>query len=474
MMMRTMLATVLLGACSVGAAEKPNLLFIFADDYSYEAVHAAGMAEIETPNIDRLMASGTSFTHAYNSGGWHGAICVASRTMLMTGRQLWHAEAAEKTLKKDFVDQGKLWPQLMKAEGYETYMTGKWHVGAKAEEAFDHARNIRPGMPGSVAKAYNRPLEGKEDPWDPTDTSLGGFWQGGTHWSVVGANDAIDFLGMAKKNEKPFFIYLAFNAPHDPRQAPQEYLDKYPVEKVAVPENFLERYPYCDEMQAPWSLRDEKLAPMPRTKHSVQVHRREYYALITHMDAQIGRVLDALEANGQAENTHIVFTADHGLSVGHHGLIGKQNLYDDSVRVPFVLTGPGVEKGRRVAAPIYLQDVIPTALDWAGAETPGHIEFKSLLPFVEGKGEARKSIYGAYRMAQRSVTMEGYKLIIYPAAKKARMFNLEKDPQEMVDLLEEGKGKGKDVAKRLFGELLKLQKEMDDRLELKAGELGLD
>lgn len=466
--MRRIVSLILLSVSGLAAAEKPNLLFIFADDYTYEAVHALGMDEIQTPNLDRLVNSGTTFTHAYNSGAWHGAVCVASRGMLMSGRQLWHAKEEEKTWEKAYVQKGKFWPQLMEAAGYETYMSGKWHVKAKAEGVFNHVQHVRPGMPKTVKKSYNRPLEGKEDPWDSADRSLGGFWEGGKHWSEVGADDAVEFLGMAKESKKPFFIYLAFNAPHDPRQAPQEYLDMYPTEKVAVPENFLEAYPYRKEMKSPHSLRDEFLAPMPRTKHSVQVHRREYYALITHMDAQIGRVLDALEANGQAGNTNIVFTADHGLAVGHHGLLGKQNLYDHSVRVPFVVSGPGIAAGKKVGAPIYLQDVIPTALAWAGAEKAEHIEFDSVLPHLTGKGEPRKAIYGAYQMAQRSITMDGYKLIVYPEAEKMRLYHLAKDPQEMADLLE--KGQGKDVAKRLFAELQKLQKEMDDPKVL--GDIG--
>jgi arylsulfatase A-like enzyme len=453
------------------AAEKPNVLFIFADDMTYEAIHAFGYDEIETPNLDRLVAEGTTFTHAYNSGGWHGAICVASRTMLMTGRQLWHAHKVDNKakLETEYAAQGKAWSQLMAAAGYETFMTGKWHVQIDPERIFDHVRHQRPGMPKTVKDSYNRPLKGKKDPWDPADPSVGGFWQGGKHWSEVQADDAIDFLGMAKKTEKPFFIYLAFNAPHDPRQSPQEYLDKYPVDQVKVPENFLEAYPYRNEMGSPITLRDEKLAPMPRTKHSIQVHRREYHALITHMDAQIGRVLAALKESGMAGTTQIVFTADHGLAVGRHGLLGKQNLYDHSVRVPFIMVGPGVPKGEKRRAPIYLQDVIPTALTWAGAEVPEHVQFESVLPHLVKSGEARSSIYGAYRDLQRSVTMGGCKLIVYPKAKIARLYHLSDDPFEMDDLLEKTKdpgGMNQVAATILLAELRRLGKEMGDEVVL--------
>ncbi|MAT47750.1 MAG: hypothetical protein CMO35_10025 [Verrucomicrobiaceae bacterium] len=322
-------------------------------------------------------------------------------------------------------------------------------------------------MPRSVKKAYNRPLEGKPDPWDPADKSIGGFWQGGKHWSEVQADDAIGFLEEAGKSKQPFFIYLSFNAPHDPRQAPQEYLDKYPAEKVAIPRNFLPRYPYCDEIANPHRLRDENLAPMPRTKRSVQVHRREYYAIITHMDAQIGRVLDQLDKSGKERETYVVFTADHGLAVGKHGLFGKQNMYDHSVRVPFVVTGPGVKAGATSDAPIYLQDIIPTSLDWAGAETPDHIQFRSLQPHLEGRGKKREYVYGAYLGVQRSITEGGYKLIYYPkAGNLLRLYKVSEDPHELNDLMQNGGPAVEQVVDRLWKRLKAVQGEFGDTLEL--------
>lgn len=457
-------------ALPLQAAKKPNVLFIFADDMTYDAIRALGNEEIETPNLDRLVKTGTTFSHAYNSGSWSGAVCVASRTMLMTGRQIWEANKvfSSKELMQEYVQKKRMWPQLLEKGGYKTYMSGKWHVKAKADVLFNVAKNVRPGMPKSIKKAYNRPLDGKPDPWDPADKSIGGFWQGGKHWSEVQADDAVEFLGAASKEEKPFFIYLAFNAPHDPRQAPQEFLDKYPADKIKIPESFLPRYPFCDEIGNPHKLRDEFLAPMPRTKHSVQVHIREYYAIITHMDAQIGRVLDALKKTGKEENTYIVFTADHGLAVGKHGLFGKQNMYDHSVRVPFIVVGPGVKAGRTTDAPIYLQDVIPSTLDWAGINIPQHVQFKSIQPHLKGNGPKRPSIYGAYLNKQRSITAGGYKLMVYPNANnKRRLYHVAKDPHELVDLLEKG---GDDVKAReaaLFALLKTEQGRLGDTLELK-------
>ena len=124
----------------------------------------------------------------------------------------------------------------MEDAGYETYFSGKWHVKVSPDSIFNHVSHIRPGMPNQTEAGYNRPIEGQEDIWSPYDTSFDGFWKGGKHWSEVLADDAEIFLDNASNSDKPFFMYLAFNAPHDPRQSPKEFVDKYPVENIAIPE----------------------------------------------------------------------------------------------------------------------------------------------------------------------------------------------------------------------------------------------
>jgi len=463
----TLTVLVLLAVRPVQAAKKPNILFIFADDQCYETIHALGNSEIETPNLDRLARRGVTFTHTYNQGSWSGAVCVASRTMLVTGRYLWHANKVYRSAEKER-QAGRFWPEYMKRAGYETYFTGKWHIRANANMAFDHAKHVRGGMPNQTPQGYNRPKSPADDTWKPWDRKFGGFWKGGKHWSEVVADDAVGYLNHAAKSEKPFFMYIAFNAPHDPRQSPKKYVEKYPLDEVQVPANFQPEYPYNDGIGCSPRLRDEKLAPFPRTKYAVKVHRQEYYAIITHMDAQIGRILDALQKTGQDEHTWIVFTADHGLAVGHHGLMGKQNLYDHSVRVPFLVAGPGVPKGEKRDQAIYLQDVMPTSLALAGVKQPDHVEFHNLLPLIKNPQEKSRyeSVYGAYLGLQRSVTHDGWKLILYPKIKKVRLYNLRKDPQEMHDLA--GEKQQASRIKSLFTRLLRLQKQTGDTLDLKA------
>ncbi len=237
--------SVLLFVHAAQAAEKPNILFLFTDDQSYNTVHALGNPDIITPNLDRLVNEGTSFTNTYNMGSWTGAVCVASRTMMNTGRSIWRANEIDDRKKMEAVqDSGQTWPQLLQSVGYETYMAGKWHVKLDPEKIFNNVRNVRPGMPNQTPEGYGRPVEGEPDKWSPYDPKFEGFWKGGKHWSEVLADDAEMFLEQAAKSDKPFFMYLAFNAPHDPRQAPKKFVDLYPLETMKVPESFQPSYPY--------------------------------------------------------------------------------------------------------------------------------------------------------------------------------------------------------------------------------------
>ncbi len=465
------LIVVLVGTGGVRAAERPadqrpNLLFIFADDQCYQTVHSLGCDEIQTPNLDRLVRSGLVFTHSYNQGSWTGAVCIASRTMLNTGRSLWHAQQVDRSVEKER-QAGRLWSEILRGAGYDTYFTGKWHVKVNAEKAFDHVTHVRPGMPNQTPQGYDRPIEGQPDVWKPWDRTYEGHWKGGKHWSEVLGDDALDYLKTAAKSEKPFFMYLAFNAPHDPRQSPKAFVDRYPLESIELPINFLPEYPFQNGMGCGPTLRDEKLAPFPRTPYAVKVNRQEYYAIITHMDAQVGRILDALEATGKADNTYIFFSADHGLACGQHGLMGKQNLFDHSVRMPFMVVGPGVAKGTRNETPIYLQDIMPTTLELAGVEKPAHVEFKSLLPMMRGRKVAHyDAVYGAYRTVQRMVTVGDFKMILYPDIRKVLLFNLKDDPHEMHNLAE---GRPyRETLRRLFRTLLELQREMGDELDVRG------
>ena len=473
-------AILVLNIIFVSAAEQPNIVFIFADDHTHWALGAAGHSIVKTPNLDRLAEEGTVFSNAYNQGGWHGAVCVASRAMLNTGRFLWNARSETNrgiaqpnnppTPEHRERYESNFWSRLLQDKGYETYFAGKWHVDGNqigARLLFNHLGTVRNGgMPATVESSYNRPVEGKVDAWSPHDPQFQGSWIGGQHWAEVLADDATKMIDMAAKSDKPFFMYLAFNSPHDPRQAPKEFVDMYPQESMDVPPNFLSENPFKDPMGCPVSLSDERLAPFPRTEYAVRVHRREYYAMISHLDAQIGRILAALDKVGKRENTCIIFAADNGLAIGAHGLFGKQNMFEHSVRVPLIIAGPGLPKQNRVDTPVYMQDVMPTTLEIAGKEIPQHVQFKSLLPLLHGKRtEQYAAIYGAYLpQAQRMVRSGDFKLIVYPNAKTLLLYDLKKDPYEIENLAEQPEYA--QTIRELFDELKRLQRETGDSLEL--------
>lgn len=487
-----LILSLLLLACSKKEEKqtKPNIVFIFTDDQTYSSIHALGNNEIITPTMDLLVKEGTTFTHAYNMGSWSGAVCAASRAMLISGRSVWKANSFRQNwVKRDSLN--KSWGKILESGGYDTYMTGKWHVDAPATSVFQNVTHVRPGMPKDawdhgkmVAKfdslskiknaksasimpnGYNRPLSINDTSWSATDTSKGGFWQGGTHWSEVLKDDAISFIDKAKSKDNPFFMYLAFNAPHDPRQAPQQYQDMYSLEDISIPESYMPEYPFRHQIANSDNLRDEALAPFPRTELAIKTHTKEYYASITHVDAQIGKIIEALKTSGKMDNTYIIFTADHGLAMGRHGLLGKQSLFDHSIRPPMIILGPTIPKNKKSNIDVYLQDAMTTSLDIAGIEKPKYIEFNSFLDIAKGKETKSKydAIYGAYLDVQRMIRKDGYKLMVYPQLKKVLLFNLENDPEEIKDISKNPEQKER--VKSLFKNLLKLQKEMDDPLDI--------
>jgi arylsulfatase A-like enzyme len=240
----------------------------------------------------------------------------------------------------------------------------------------------------------------------------------------------------------------------------------YPLDKISVPKSFIPENPDQDFIGCGKKLRDENLAPYPRTEYAIKVNRQEYYAIITHMDEQIGKILKALKKSGKADNTYIFYSADHGLAIGNHGLMGKQNMYDHSVRAPMLVIGPDIPKNKKVDADVYIQDIMATTLELAGVEKPKYVEFSSLLALA--KGTQTKSnydaIYGCYTEKQRMIRKNGFKLIAYPDAHKVLLFDMNKDPLEMNNLSDSVAYTSK--KKQLFDDLLKLQKSMDDELDL--------
>src|SRR5688572_19106279 len=288
---------VTLNLAAAQSLTRPNVLFLFADDMRADAIAAHGNPHIHTPNLDRLVASGFSFRGNYVFGGNSGAVCVPSRAMLMSGRTWFNMDAP--TLK-----DVKLLPELLGENGYVTFATGKWHNGQPSWlRAFQRGRAI---MFGGMSDHTKVPVCDLAPDGRLTAPRMGAKFS-----SELFADAAVDFL-KHHDGQKPFFAYVAFTAPHDPRQPPPRHREAYYRNPPPLPPNFLPQLPFDNGMMD--GGRDENLGAWPRTEKMIRDQLAEYYGLITHLDEQIGRILTALKRSGQAENTIIIYASDNGLA----------------------------------------------------------------------------------------------------------------------------------------------------------------
>ncbi len=459
---------------------RPNIVFIFTDDQRFDTLSAVGNPEIETPNLDRLVARGTTFTHAHIMGGTSPAVCMPSRAMMLTGRTLFSIDRQGQCIPPDHTAM----PEWFRANGYATAHVGKWH-----QDRESHARCFSTGAKifgfnrkGGWYEACNghwhipvhdldptgeyAPDGGYNDPAvEPFEAPFETTKENGRHSVEVFTDAGMEFVrGYPDSDDaardKPFFLYLAHVAPHDPRQYPARFKERYNADTVTLPPNFASRHPFDN---GELLVRDELLEAHPRRPEAVRQHIADYYALIAMIDEHVGRLLDCLEESGQADNTIIVFSGDNGLAVGQHGLMGKQNLYDHSVRVPLVVAGPGIPENQKTDALCYLLDLFPTLCDLAALPTPESVEGKSLVPAIEEPASTiRTTLHFAYRGVQRAVRVGQHKLIEYVVKGKrsTQLFDLEADPYETVNLADRS-GHSETVAS-LRKELRRWQDELGD------------
>ena len=315
------LTILLAGRAFAAEARTFNILHIHADDHRADGLHALGTKELVTPHLDALVARGTTFTRCYTMGSMIGAVCTPSRTMMLTGRS-WQRIPGAPAAGANAADPAMFLPKVLAAAGYET-----WHMG-KPSNAFT-----------AGIRAFETNIEDAGQGALPnTDRA---------HTSCRLADRTIEFLEQRTKEgeSRPFYIYLAPPVPHDPRSAEPRFHALYDPDTIPLPAAFLPQHPFDNgEMR----VRDEKLAPWPRTPADTRRQLADYYACITGLDHHVGRILTALEASGQLENTIVIFSADNGLSMGEHGLFGKQNLYEfGGMHVPRVVAGPGIPQEYR-------------------------------------------------------------------------------------------------------------------------------
>lgn len=476
---------------AVQAENKPNFVILLTDDQTYESLQYLNQT-IHIPNMNSLMKEGTVFTNTFNQGSWSAAVSVASRCMLMTGQNVFEARRNDTYLEKwarvnheQSITNVCLWGETFKKNGYRTFITGKWDASKEALlKSFSEGRAINDGSYSFSSKEAQQRFYKRDSVVGcntlPFDTTVGGHWSPVVkdiinldgridvsseykvlcHSSELYKKEAISFLENYD-NKSPFFMYIAFNAPHDPRQSPEEYVNYYLNRSIEIPINFQKLHPFD---QGDSQIRDEQLVSFPRTEDAVRLHRSEYYAIISHLDKCIGEILDTLKTLNLDKNTYIILTSDNGLAVGSHGLMGKQNQYEHSIRVPLVIKGPLVKKNVKNDALVYMQSIFPTTCDLAGIQVPETVTYRSLCPIMKGQSRGEDYILGVYKGLQRMIRDNHYKMIVYPKIRKIQFFDIKKDPFEKVDLF--GERKYQSIINKQFSELKIRLKELKDNIEI--------
>jgi len=419
-------------------AKRPNILFIIADDQSpFDLKIYNAKSPLKTPVLDKLAAEGMVFDGAHHMGSWSGAVCTPSRHMVMTGRTVWHIPGKRRFRRNPNAKNPKLvppdlaefsMPAVFNRAGYDTMRTCKR---------------------GNSYQAANAKFQVRRDA-----TRRGGTDATGSAWH---ADQVLDYLKkrQADKDDDPFLIYFGFSHPHDPRNGKPALLKQYGAvnhtdrkslppgnpKAPALPVNYLPAHPFHHGHPG---LRDEVAVKGVWKRRDPVTIRNELgreFACSENIDTQIGRVLEQLKRMGELENTYIVYTSDHGIAIGRHGLQGKQNLYEHTWRVPFIVKGPGIKAGTRVQGNIYLLDVLPTLCDLANIKPPKTVEGISFKPVLEGRKEiVREVLYGVYcggtKPGMRCVKKGNWKLIKYDVlggkVRQTQLFNLAENPHELL------------------------------------------
>ena len=420
--------------CSQTLAERPNVLLLISDDQRPDTIAALGNDLIQTPNLDRFVREGSVFTRAICSN----PICTPSRAEILTGSSGFRCGVMD--VGKPIDSAIPTMSKWFSAAGYSTSYVGKWHNDGKPiDRGYKFTRGLYCGGGGKFAKPQvdfaGRPVTGYRG-WIFQDDQGNLFPEKGVgltpEISRHFADAAIEIIQFS--GEKPFFLHVNFTSPHDPLMLPPGWETKYDPDTMELPANFLPEHLFD---HGNFDGRDEKLFLWPRTPQETRREIAAYYAVISYMDEQIGRVMAALNASGKADNTVVIFSSDHGLSVGSHGLRGKQTMYEHTIGIPMLMQGPGIPKSMCFDAQCYLRDLFPTLCDLVGIDGPGkQIDGLSLKPILDGRTErVHDFVVGYFRNFQRMIRTDEWKYIEYPAVDRQQLFHLKQDPDERTNLI---------------------------------------
>lgn len=462
---------------ALGAAQKqPNIIFMMADDHAAHAISAYGSRINKTPNIDRIATDGMRFDNCFCTN----SICTPSRAAILTG-QYSHKNGVY-TLADALDGSRQNVAKLLSGAGYQTAMIGKWHL-QNDPTGFDYW-NILPGQ-----GLY----------YDPVFIEMGKRQKHPGYCTDLIGDFTLDWL---KKRDahKPFFLMCHHKAPHRPWQPAPKYAKLFQDQTIPEPGNLLDHYEgrarsvasvkmrVGEDMNIKTDLKMDKPAGLEGDalrKWAYQPYMKDYLRCVQSVDDNVGRVLDYLDAEQLANDTIVIYTSDQGFFLGDHGFFDKRLMYEESLRMPFLIRYPGTVKPKTVNSDISLNvDFAPTFLDYAGVKTPSDMQGRSFRPNVEGHTprDWRKSMYYRYWMhnssdhhvpAHYGVRTKQYKLIYYygkalgmkgandpPATPEWEFYDLSKDVHEMRNLYADPKY-AKIVAE-LKQELTRLQTELGD------------
>ena len=440
---------------SKNLSKKPNLLFILVDDQSpFDLKVYNDRSSLETPNIDALAKRGVVIDGAHQMGAWSGAVCTSSRHMIMSGRTLWHCPVrvrGKKAKPRPPENPNLSNPALVPPDLANNTMAAVFN-----RAGYDTMRTCKKGNSYDAANKLFTVVRDASRRGNTDET--------GSPWH---AEQVLNYLAEREQanDTDPFLIYFGFSHPHDPRMGTEKLLKKYgsvnhndkknvPAsnpDQPILPINYLPSHPFH---HGHINLRDEVAVPgvwKNRDPNTIRNEIGRQFACSENIDIQIGRVIEKLESMGELENTIIFYTSDHGMAIGRHGLQGKQNLYEHTFRVPMIVAGPGVQKGKRALGNIYLADVLATLCDFASIEPPETNEGTSFGPVLRGeKSQIREVLYGAYsggtKPGMRCVKQGDWKLIKYDVldgkVRETQLFNLLDNPHEFLQQHQELTGKG--------------------------------
>ncbi len=431
-------------------SKKPNVILLFCDQMRGDAMGADGNQIIQTPNFDYLAAKGTLFKHAYTAS----PSCIPARSILMTGLNQWHAGPLGMGRGQGHMpnDYPHTLAGTFAENGYRTHLVGKGHFHPqRSEMGFQSAELDESGrMPTSEHREWFK----QNAPASVTPDDHGvGFnswharpWHSEEHlhptaWTMT---RSLDFMRTYDDSENPFFLNISFARPHSPYVPPSYYFEKYAHKNLPKPHlgdwSAMHDDPETAKNPSAWrgKMSDEAI-------HNA---RAGYYGSINFIDSQIGRLIQYLETSGKAENTWILFSADHGDMQGDHNLWRKTYAYEGSARIPFIICPP--LKGQTAVARheaqevVELRDVMPTLLDIAGLKGPDYMDGKSLLPLMQAPdAEFRTYIHGEHCLCYHEdqemqyVTNGKRKFIWLPCIGIEQFFDLEADPGECHNLIED-------------------------------------